>query len=382
MDSLQAIAKAMREGDTDAMALATVMKTEGSAYRRAGARMLVLGEAARIGSVSGGCLEADVVERAKRVLATGEPEYVFYDAREPAAAMHLNLGCEGAAGILIEPARTAAEMIQYLDACGASRVTAMLATVYQAPGALAREIGRRAYLQPDGRAASGIRDAALDTAVLADLRRVRHPRQQAAYDLPGGAASALIERIPPPIALLILGAGQDAMPVARLAAVLGWQVTVADPRAALLTDERFPDSRHVVATVDELARRLEAARTADGAALSEREGGAGRRLDLDARAAVVMMTHNYTWDLTLLQPLMPSPAAYIGLLGPLGRTRRLLAELGGSGPQPGQLARLYNPIGLDIGSETPEEIALAIVAEIQAVMAGTAGGSLREAARR
>ncbi len=169
------------------------------------------------------------------------------------------------------------------------------------------------------------------------------------------------ETIAAPPALVVFGAGDDAQPLARLATLLGWQVTVADSRAAYATAARFPEAAAVhVAPATELAGRVA----------------------LDGRSYAVVMTHRYRDDLALLRTLLPGPVAYVGLLGPRKRTARLLAELAGEGfvPDAAVLAKLHAPVGLDLGGTTPETVALAIVAEIQARLAGRGGGFLRERA--
>jgi xanthine dehydrogenase accessory factor len=154
--------------------------------------------------------------------------------------------------------------------------------------------------------------------------------------------------------LIVCGAGHDAIPLVRQAAELGWRVAVADVRRALLDLERFPGA------TDFCDADPEAAAVA---------------LEPDARSAVLLMSHNYLRDIAYLRSFLGAPAlAYLGVLGPRGRTEQMLKELG----QPGAVERLHAPAGLDIGADGPEEVARAIVAEILAVMRGRDGGPLRE----
>jgi xanthine/CO dehydrogenase XdhC/CoxF family maturation factor len=174
-----------------------------------------------------------------------------------------------------------------------------------------------------------------------------------------GSAEVFVESIEPPAPLVIFGAGHDAIPVVRLAKELGWHVTVVDHRSAYATSARFPLADQIVlAAPEDVLSRV--------------------RLAEDTLALV--MTHNYLRDLKLLETLLPSPVRYLGQLGPRKRTEQLLADLRQRGihPEPGQLSRLYAPVGLDIGSESPAEVALSVLAEMLAVIANHRGGFGRE----
>jgi len=210
---------------------------------------------------------------------------------------------------------------------------------------------------PDGRAEGSLGDPGLDRRVAADARTL----------LEGGGSGTIsyaegdvyLELVQPPPRVVVFGAGHGAVPVVSLARAVGFEVTVVDGRPKFATAERFPDADEVV-----LARPEEA----------------GERPPLGPRDYVLVMTHNFLHDLELLARLARAPVPYVGLLGPRVRTEKLLAELErrGEGPDQAALDRLYAPIGLDIGGETAEEIALAALAEIQAVRHGRSGGFLRE----
>jgi len=174
-----------------------------------------------------------------------------------------------------------------------------------------------------------------------------------------GPTDVFVEVIEPPVPLLVFGSGPDAVPLVRLARELGWHVTVADERPAAASGGRFPGADATLTCAPE--------------AVPERAG-------LDARTVAVLMTHNYLQDLRLLEVLLPLPVRYLGILGPKRRTERMLGDLRKQGLEPSEdwLGRLHSPAGLDIGADTPEGIALAIVAEINAVLAGRTGGPLRE----
>jgi xanthine/CO dehydrogenase XdhC/CoxF family maturation factor len=303
--------------------LATLVTVEGSSYRRPGARMLLDGEV-RIGSISGGCLEEDLVERAKRVAADGRAEVVVYDTlTDDDVPWGVGLGCHGVVRILLErvPARPdwAAALAENFRAGRSTN----LAVVWGRHGG---PLGTRL----------------------------------AVGGAPGeGAAGSLDETISPPTALAIFGAGDDAQPLARFACELGWRVTVADPRPAFLTAARFPGaSARVLGPADELVAR--ATPPPDSLA--------------------VVMTHHYRHDRPLLRHLLPLPLAYLGLLGPKARAERILSDIAEEGfaITAEMRDRLRAPVGLDLGAETPPEVALSIIAEMTAVLAGRDGRPLRE----
>ncbi len=326
-----------------AAALATVVDVRGSAYRRPGAKMLVIEDGATAGNVSGGCLEADVRERAKRVIATGEPELVVYDTTSDADLVWgLGLGCNGVVRVFVE--RVAPDDRRAVD--GREGVSATVVG-----GAHA---GARLSLSATGESSSDIADEALAAAVLDAARTFSETGRASIQTI--GDTEVFFEAVRPPLELVIFGAGYDAMPVAGFARELGWRVTVLDARPAFATSERFPAADRVAVSRPEEA----ADHVAEG-------------------AYVVLMTHNFAHDAAILTALAGTAPAYVGLLGPAARTAKLLASLEAEGTSLGDVAaRIHAPVGLDIGAETPEQIALAIVAEIQAASAGHAGGRLRD----
>jgi xanthine/CO dehydrogenase XdhC/CoxF family maturation factor len=310
-------------GSTGPSVLATLVHAEGSSYRRVGARLLLAPDGRSAGSISGGCLEDDVRERARRVRETGCPETVVYDTTgENDLVWGVGLGCHGVVRVLLERLSAIPPWASTLETNLAALRPTALAVVWG--GCDAARWGTRA-----------------ENALL--------------------PAGALIFRqtIGAPVRLVICGAGDDALPLTRFGRELGWHVTVCDPRAAYATRERFPAADAVFA------------------------GGPGEiaRLALAGHpTAVVVMTHHYHFDLPLLRELLPRPLAYLGLLGPRKRAERILDDLekAGLALTPDQRARLHAPVGLDLGSDNPEEVALSIAAEIRAVLEGRDGRPLRE----
>ena len=355
MKELQDICAAWKQirSNKQKAALATLVKVEGSAYRRPGARMLITSDG-QIGTISGGCLESDVVMRSQEVLETGIPTLVKYDTTsEDDLIWGLGLGCQGVAYILIERLNLEqANALSVIEQCLSTRVAGAVATVYSLETTEIKKIDR-VLLYPNGGVVCNINNPELEAIVVGDLQSLQKSRSQA-YTL-SAETEVFLEVIVPPIDLVIFGAGFDALPVAKFAKALGWYVTVIDPLARPQTKERFKECKRVIlGFADE----------------------AGSRIKLDDRTVVVAMSHNYLYDLEFLQTISTIKLKYLGILGPKTRTDRLLQDLIAEGytlrsPQ------LYSPVGLDIGADNPEEIALSIIAEIQAVNQERSGGLLR-----
>ena len=360
-DIVAAFEKVKTYGKT--AAIATLVKASGSTYRRPGARMLMTSEGQMVGSLSGGCLEGDVFEQAQEVMTSGKPIVVQYDTMSDEDIIWgLGLGCNGIVQILIERLKEESPLnhLAFLTECLHLRHVGVLATVFHVEDQVKAQVGTRLMLHPDGTVKSDIEDAALLAQIRDDVWKALDDNCSTvkAYPLPTGKAEVFIEVIQPPVPLMIFGAGHDAVPLVRLAQELGWYVTVVDSRQTDVTRSRFSSSNEVVLS---------------------RPEGISEQVQLDNRTMAVVMTHNYLHDLELLKTLLPSPVPYLGILGPKNRTEKLLQDLQEQGitPTEPQLQRLYSPVGLDIGADTPEEIALSIVAEIQGVLANHSGGSLR-----
>jgi len=340
-------------------ALATVVRVEGSAYRRPGARMLITETGQTTGVLSGGCLERDVCERAVKVMRTGEPVVVKYDTTsEDDIVWGLGLGCNGVVQVLIEPANSECmnDFMLLLTACSKGQRRGAVATAIQLNGETGTTIGSRVLLYPNGEVAGEFFSLQifdeLREAVRSGISTTKH------YEAEAGEIDVFIEVIEPKVQLVIFGAGHDAIPLVALARTLGWHTTVVDTQSRAASQTRFGEADEVLLCRPEEVRS---------------------RVLLTKRTITVMMTHNYLHDLELLKTLLSSPAPYIGCLGPRRRTERLLQELSIDDeliPEV-SLDRLHAPVGLDIGAETSEEISLSIVAEIKATLAGRNGGLLR-----
>ena len=364
MTELQRLLLAYDQHRADARpcALATVVEVLGSAYRRPGARMLVTDDGQLTGAISGGCLEGDARQRARQAIFRGEPALVTYDTRDEDDPRHgLGPGCQGVVRILLEPLdfASAANPMELLRGFAHYPEAAVLATIFSTDGAsgLQAGVGQRVLLTATG-AVRGTPTLAAPLAEAARATLAQGLSQVLDIDTDAGPVRALLELLSPPLRLTVYGAGNDAQPLVRLAASLGWHITVVDGRPNLATAARFPEAAAVrIVPVRELETQMP-----------------------DPAAYHVLLSHNYAYDLAALQTLLPSSAPYIGLLGPRAKAARLLDDLDLSKAQSTDFlqSRLHSPIGLCLGGETPEEIALAIVAEIQAVKNGRQPQHLRD----
>jgi xanthine/CO dehydrogenase XdhC/CoxF family maturation factor len=345
------------------LVLATVVRVEGSTYRRAGARLLVSEERWLAGGVSGGCVERDLLRRAFHRTAHA-PALVAYDSRsDDEAGWALALGCNGLVEIFLErvvpggavhPVETPARWMR-------AGVAGVLATVVRAPAGT--RVGQRLALAAGEEPLADVEDPALRERLERDARAALEARRSAvrSYEVAGGVAEAFLEVLAPPLQLAVFGDGYDVPPLCALGVAVGWDTTLVSSRRTLA-------GASAAARCDEL--------------VVCQPDQVGARVRLRPGAAAVVMTHDLEHDLAILGALLDSPAAYIGLLGPRRRAETLLARIAAArGPlSERDLARVHGPVGLDLGAEGPEEIALAIAAEIQAVTAGRRGGLLREQA--
>jgi xanthine/CO dehydrogenase XdhC/CoxF family maturation factor len=329
MKELAEILKARARRDAADAALATVVKTVGSSYRRAGAHMLIFANGDVVGSVSGGCLEQDVISNAEKVRASGQSMLLSYDTTvEEDVLFGSGLGCKGLIEIWLEPMSCARGMLDFCAQLFARGATGVVATTFRGPC-----VGERSFIDGAGEPRLLVKTDECGNEIFCDV-------------------------IQPPPLLFIFGAGYDAIPLAKLAKEMGYEVTVCDRRPAYATRERFPEVDRIFV----------------------KSAGEVSDVGLVKRAAAVVMSHHYVSDRDCLRALLPMPLAYLGMLGPRRRAEAMLQEIRAEGVVVGDemLSKVHNPMGLDIGAEGPEQIALAILAEINAVFAGHSGGMLRE----
>lgn len=334
-------------------ALATVVQVTGSSYRRPGARMLVTEDGQLTGAISGGCLEGDALRKAVLAITQGKNKLVIYDTTdEDDAKLGIQLGCNGIVSILFEP----------IDDAGPNHPITLLRSVIteRKPGVMVT-----AYSLNQGEHLGTQRIEDLPLVVQPQLRavvaEVYATESSTHIELPvaENRQHFFVEYCQPAIALVVVGAGNDAMPLVTIAHNLGWETTVLDGRASHATLQRFP-----------LADTLIVAKPPEAA----------KQLITDERTALVLMTHNYNYDLEMLQQLSATGIRYIGMLGPAAKRNRMLEELEQKGivfPD-SFLEKIYGPTGIDLGAETAAEIALSVTAEIMSVMQQKTPLHLRE----
>jgi len=327
-----------------AKVLVTLVRVEGSSYRRPGAHLLIGADGECVGTISGGCLEAEVVRKAAWKVRNGAVVESYSTLFDDTAEIPFGLGCGGVVDLLLEPADTP-ECLALLEAMEASLGgdEMLVATWLPEKGTPLS----RAVFRPGGEiafASKGLGFAELDAITNHfDVSLDFNPR-------------VYCETISAPQRLFVLGAGDDAKAVVTMAALLGWNVTVADGRPQLARPERFPEAERVSTVASEA------------------------ELGIANGDAVVLMTHSYEQDRVLLTGLLSTGRpGYIGLLGARHRSSLLVAEAAAAlGTSVGECCqRVYAPVGLDLGGDGPEAIALAVVAEVQAWVQGKLGASRR-----
>ncbi|OCB75837.1 alanine dehydrogenase [Flavobacterium piscis] len=339
-------------------ALATVVKVEGSSYRQPGARMLVTEDGLLTGAISGGCLEGDALRKALLSIHQQQNKLITYNtSNEDDSEVGLQLGCNGIVHILFEYIDDAVENnpIQLLQQLEFERKDAVVATVFSLKRQAAQQGTLLFYrenetpIYANNTALNILEDVKQALNIKATVVRQLHDEQE---------NEVLADYINPPVSLVIVGAGNDVQPLVKMTSLLGWEITICEGRATHATKKRFPEARNVFVVKPE--QLLE-------------------NISIDAQTYFVLITHNYKYDLAVLKLLVQTNCNYIGILGPKTKLNRMLDDLNSEGIQltEEKLTTIYGPVGLDLGAETAEEIALSIVAEIKAVMSGKQGVSLK-----
>ncbi|MEM6400689.1 MAG: XdhC family protein, partial [Cyanobacteria bacterium P01_D01_bin.116] len=338
-------------------AIATLVKVSGSTYRKPGARMLITADGNTIGSISGGCLESDVFEKSQTVINSENSRVLKYDTTsEEDMIWGLGLGCQGIAYVLIEPLQeNQLQEIAFIKNCFSNRNYGAIATAISVKGESEIQLGQRLLLS-ENTIINNLTDDNLLTDVLSDTKVAleNHNSILKEYHLASGKIEVFIEVIQPPLSLIVFGAGYDVLPLVNFSKQLGWDVTVVDNRQREASKKRFEQADKIqLSPPDDILENIE----------------------ITERTVAVVMSHNYLDDLEMLKLLLPSNLNYLGILGPKKRTNRILQEL-----QEEEItvnANIYSPVGLDIGADNAEEIALSIIAEIQAVTSQRDAGFLK-----
>ena len=359
-DIIKAFDEAQKLGKQTA--LATVVHVEGSSYRRPGARMLIEDDGQLTGAISGGCLEGDALRKALLVMTEKRSRLVTYDTMDDDdAKFGVGLGCNGIIQVLIEPIDISNpdNPIQYLKKVNEKRQTAALVTLFSLQDRKGPQYGTCLLLKEDGGLVQHV--PVLKEVLHADANEVLINQNSSFknYTSDDHNITAFIEVIKPPVSIIIIGAGNDVVPLVNMADILGWETTVVDGRANYAKQERFVSACQVLVAKPENV--LE-------------------QITIDEHTVFVLMTHNYNYDMAMLRQLLQKNVQYIGMLGPKKKRERMLNELKdeGSNFTEQQLSVLHSPVGLDIGAETSEEIALSILAEIKAMFANKDVQSLRK----
>lgn len=365
MNELQEIIKAYDHAKVSKQAcvLATVVHLEGSSYRRPGARMLVLEDGTMIGAISGGCLEGDALKKAFLTFTEKKTKLVTYDTRdEEDAQVGVQLGCEGIIHVLFEyiHPNISHNPIELFRVTIADRRQAVVVTLFNLSDKKNNQPGTCVLQTSDGIFISSINkedECKLLQQGIQDTFQKGHA-QFKQYTPEDSLANAFYDLIHPPVSLVIVGAGNDAIPLMQMATLLGWEVKVVDGRQTHAKPDRFSSACQILVSKPEtvLAQMI-----------------------VDLKTCFVLMTHNYQYDLQMLKALLQTQVPYIGVLGPKKKLNKMLGDFQQQGivVTEEMLTRIYGPTGLDIGAETPQEIASSIIAEIQAAMNHKNGAMLK-----
>lgn len=407
---LNAIKQAQREQDDAVMA--TVVEVEGSAYRRPGARMLIWSHGQPVGTISGGCLEGEACKKAQWLTRHGQPALQRYrtghadfyadsnfgvdsnaDAQDADddEALAFGLGCNGTVSVLFECLNSPAMLAvsQLLQQVQTSQRAGVIATVISKNSASENglQLGDRLLLDPQQHELSWYTQSstAIDSALHQALHNdviftlTRQKSLHQTYQTAQGTISVFIEYVAPPNRLVIFGAGHDAQPLVSMAKMQGWHVSVIDSRPHFARKQRFMDADDVRC----IDLKIFDLKNSDSKDKNSKESTTLAELTrLTNGAAVAIMSHSLAQDRHWLKHMLLNPPRYIGQLGPRYRTERLISEIQQTLSEPLHIEQglevLHYPIGLDIGGDTPEAIALAIMAEIMATMNQRSGKMLKQ----
>lgn len=361
MKEFKAIINAYQKLDLSArkVALATVVKVKGSSYRSPGARMLITDDGKWVGSISGGCLEGDALRKARLVMSSKKAMVVTYDTREESnQQLGISLGCNGVIDVLIEPVIATDENnpIVLFEKLVSINKPVAIATGCGDDEATSNKI----ILWEDGDRIEAFQQKELTNKIIDDLIHnfVNQESKIKTYSYNTSTTEVFLELVQPTISIILFGGGFDARPVSQLAHTLGWDVTVTDECVAHIAPLFFPEANQL--------------------SLCHRETF-DKEIHVTPFTACVLMSHNYEYDRDVLKKLIRSETPYIGILGPRKRFDKMMEEFQKDGIDLRKevLHKIHSPIGLDIGAETPDEIALSIVGEIQSKFSKRSGGFLK-----
>ncbi|MCZ6530955.1 MAG: XdhC family protein [Chloroflexi bacterium] len=334
-DILEDVTKWMEQGTE--IALATVVQTWGSSPRQEGAKMAITERGEIAGSVSGGCVESAVAEVGLQVLKSGSPQLLHFGVADE-TAWSVGLACGGSLDVFVE--RLDPKQFEFLKGLLISEVPAASVTIVRGPDA---DVGRKITLSTsDPSARYGSLDSGSDDPTVELALQVTEP---SLHELEPEGLQAFVDLMPPPPTLIVVGGNQIAIGLSKLAKTMDMRTVIVDPRRAFATKDRFPE-------VDQLLQAWPAK--------------AFESVPLTASTAVVMLTHDPKIDEPALELALSSPAFYVGALGSKRTQAKRRERLKERGLSEVDIDRLHGPVGLELGADTPDEIALSIMAEIVA----------------
>ena len=345
------------------LALATLVHLNGSSYRRPGARMIVDEEGQLTGAISGGCLEGDALRKAVFCIHTQTPKLVVYDTSdEEDATIGIQLGCSGIIQVLFEPIdeNDPLNPIELLKKAIHKRQNTVLVTLYASQIKKSDIVGTSILLEESGEFHNNSTFQFVPEPLMQDIKETLTVKKSSfkSYQQNDNTFNAFLSFISPPISLVIVGAGNDAIPLQSIAETLGWEVTIVDGRHTYAKIERFSSACQIIVSKPEKVLQ---------------------QIPIDEKTVFVLMTHNYNYDYAILKALLGKNILYIGALGPKKKLDNMITDLKAENIFLNEKQKniLYGPVGLELGAETPAEIALSITAEIMSVMNNKKGGSLR-----
>jgi xanthine/CO dehydrogenase XdhC/CoxF family maturation factor len=345
------------------LALATLVHLNGSSYRRPGARMIVDEEGQLTGAISGGCLEGDALRKAVFCIHTQAPKLVVYDTSdEEDATIGIQLGCSGIIQVLFEPIDETDPLnpIELLKKAIQKRQNTVLVTLYAPKIKKGDIVGTSILLEESGEFHNNSSFQFVPETLMQDIKETLMIKKSSfkSYQHNDTTFNAFVSFISPPISLVIVGAGNDAIPLQSIAETLGWEVTIVDGRHTYAKIERFSSACQIIVSKPEQVLQ---------------------QIPIDEKTVFVLMTHNYNYDYAILKALLDKNIPYIGALGPKKKLDNMITDLKAENIFLNERQKniLYGPVGLELGAETPAEIALSITAEIMSVMNNKKGGSLR-----
>ncbi len=362
MKEIRAIIDAYHKIDftKNKVALATVVRVEGSSYRRSGARMLVIDSGEWIGGISGGCLEGDALKKAKFAIAQNRSSIITYDTTEDDPfQIGVGLGCNGIIDVLLTPIdpQNFENQILILKKCIESREPNVVVMILRMKGNDTQISVGYSFLEDENKDFSKLFPLKKDTSILEnDIQNCKESKQSIikSYQLESGEIELFLEIILPSTHLIIYGGNYDIYSLVKLAKEVGWKVTVVC------------NPLKVYKSLFDLAD-----------AVIEKE--AAHKIEIDEFTVAVLMAHDYETDFQNMRKLLKTNILFVGMLGPKKRTDKMFLQLTEEGNPVSEqdLSRIATPVGLDIGATTPEEIAISIIAEIKTFFSGRDGSRLK-----